>query len=139
VDWAAPSAGIPFTSRRRTIPGAVGSECDFWWSSLRKGMATIRRLSGTKPIGVVGICGNTDRLARSNWISSQPAPVILGSIDGWNAGVQEIEGADYIYVMPREFFCSRDHIRELEARHSLLYRESRSGGLIFEILGPTRR
>jgi hypothetical protein len=118
-------------------PWAVGSECDFWWSSLRKGMAVIRRLSGTKPIGVVGICGNTDRLARSNWISSEPPPTILGSIDGWNSGVKEIEGADYIYVMPREFFCSRDHIDDLEARHPLLYRESRSGGLIFEILGRT--
>jgi GH18 family chitinase len=78
-------------------------------------------------------------MVRSNWISPTPIPPIAGSIDGWNVGINEVEKADYIYVMPREFFCSADRIRALEARHPLLYRESRGGGLIFEILGPTRR
>lgn len=120
-------------------PWAVSSECDFWWSSLRKGMAMIRSLSGPNPIGVIGICGNTDRLARSNWISPQPVPTILGSIDGWDQGIKDVDNSDYIYVMPREFFCSADRIRALESRHPLLYRESRGGGLIFEILGAAKR
>jgi hypothetical protein len=113
---------------------AVDSECDYWWSSLRRAIAGIRDHGDARSIGV---CGNTARLGRMNWASSAPTPEFIGGIDGYG-GTGDLARAEYVYAMPRDFFCSTETIRGLEARRPVLHRETRQGGLIYELLGPPR-
>jgi hypothetical protein len=116
-------------------PHAVGSEGDYWWSSLRNGLAYIRDHTAAQTIGV---CGASTLHAQINWLGPAPMPRIVGSTDGYGIGVREIEATEYVYVMPRQYFCSADRIRDLEAQRPVVHRETRGGGLIFEILGPAR-
>lgn len=100
-----------------------GTEGDYWFRSLRLGLATARKaVSRKQPIG---LCGVSLWLAEANW--PEPKKPLL------TAGFEE---AAVVVAIPREFFCGLSTIRKLEAERPILERVERGGGLVYEVLGP---
>ncbi len=102
---------------------APGTEGDYWHASLREFLAHVG--SVVPPDTQIGVCGTMYMQAIANWESPRP----LQYVEPHERGV-------YMYVAPRESFCSWADVRLLESQRPVLYRCMRDGGLIYEILGP---
>mgnify|MGYP001178310579 CR=1 FL=1 len=106
-----------------------GTEGDYWFNSLRRGLEDIRpALRGGETIG---LCGPSAVLARTNWGNPQAPPFT----DSWYG---EPDRGDFVYVMPRGVFCEPALIERLQAGRPVLTRVERGGGLIYMVLGPRR-
>jgi hypothetical protein len=98
------------------------TEGDYWGSSLRDFQ---RWVHAQNPMpATVGLCGVAGQNFDSNWDGPRTVRAV------------EIEGAEVVYLIPRQPFCDWRTVRALEARRPILRRVEREGGLIYEILGP---
>ncbi len=100
-----------------------GTEGDYWYSSVADADRSLAQLVPTG--ATVGVCGPPYPTMQMQWFGpgSIPAPA-------------PPDQADYVYVAPREAFCTWKHARELEQLRPVLVRVERGGGLIYEIVGP---
>jgi hypothetical protein len=98
-----------------------GTEADYWWSSMREGIARARAIDPNAPVAVCG--GAADMLP-----TTDPVPRWTGMDDP----------TALVYVCPREAprFCPFATVRELEGKRPILHRVERGGGLVWELLGP---
>jgi hypothetical protein len=109
-------------------PRASGTEGDYWFTSLRLGIEKIQAMRAPSQRGEpIAICGPPDMLAHANEVAD-PKPPITYNLDG----------ANVIYVSPREGSCGWEMVRLLESDREILHREERGGGLIYEIVGRRR-
>ena len=99
-----------------------GTEGDYWHASLRDFLAHVGTVVPRN--AVIGVCGTMYMQAMANWDGPQ-----LHYIEPHERG-------QYMYVAPRESFCSWADVRLLESQRPVLLRVVRDGGLIYEILGP---
>ena len=106
-----------------------GTEGDYWYNSLRHGLRDIRSVMHGDE--VIGLCGPDAALARINW-GSPPAPQFADAHGG------DPDQGDFVYVMPRGVFCTRERIDQLARGRTVVTRVQRGGGLIYMVLGPRR-
>lgn len=106
-----------------------GTEGDYWYNSLRRGLRDIRSVMHGGEI--IGLCGPDAALARINWDNPQ-APQFIDALDG------NPDRGDFVYVMPRGVFCDAERIEALKSGRTVVTRVERGGGLIYMVLGPRR-
>jgi hypothetical protein len=105
----------------------MGTEGDYWYNSLRRGLQDIRlAMHGGE---IIGVCGPDAVLARINWGLTH-TPQMIDALDG------DPDRAEFVYVMPRGVFCDSSRIERLQRRRPILTRVERGGGLIYMVLGP---
>jgi hypothetical protein len=99
-----------------------GIEGDYWHSSIRDFLRQVGAV--VPPSALISYCGTMQPQARANW-TGPPLRETKAILDG-----------EYMYVAPREAFCSWSLVHFMESWRPVLYRVTRDGGLIYEILGP---
>jgi hypothetical protein len=104
-----------------------GTEGDYWYNSLRRGLRDIH--AAMRGEEIIGLCGPDRVLGRINWGN----PVTPPFVDYRDPSGLELR-SDFVYVMPRGVFCDADRIRRLEVGRRVLTRVERGGGLIYMTL-----
>jgi hypothetical protein len=110
---------------------ASGAEGDYWYNSLRDGLAAMRTM--LRPGQTLSACGPWPAQVQANWDFAEPLPYV-GDVRGH---IEEATlSADLLYAVPREGPSSSwQRIRELERTRPILRRVMRGGGLVYEVFG----